>query len=118
MKRIIATAIMASCAAVFSSCSSPPAPQASAGPRTASNEQITLTEEEVNAAQQAWCDALVEIGRRYEAGEDYRAFADQVLTDAYDYDNGQVFFKPTLTWGDQTFRKTKGRRVGLFRGWR
>ena len=120
MKRIIATASMALCATVvFSSCSSPstpPAPQVSAGPLIASGEEVTLTEDEINAAQQAWCDALVEIGRLSEAGEDYRAFANQVLTDAYDYDNGQVFFKPTLTWGDQTFRKTKAGALAYFVG--
>ena len=117
MKRLITTAIMALCAtAVFSSCSPPPAPQAPQRPPNASNQQVTLTEDEINAAQQAWCDALVKIGRLYEAGEDYRAFADQVLTDAYDYDDGQVFFKPTLTWGDQTFRKTKAGAMAYFVG--
>lgn len=111
------TTIMALCVtAVFSSCSSPTAPPASAGGQADSGESITLTEEEINAAQQAWCDALVEIGRKHEAGEDYRAFADQVLTDAYDYDNGQVFFKPTLAWGDQTFRKTKAGAMAYFVG--
>lgn len=117
MKRHFATLTMALCAtAIFSSCSSPPASPPPQGAGGASSEQVTLTVEEVNAAQQAWCDALVEIGRKYEAGEDYRAFADQVLTDAYDYDNGQVFFKPTLTWGDQTFRKTKAGAMAYFVG--
>lgn len=111
------TTIMALCVtAVFSSCSSSTAPPASPGEQADSSESVTLTEEEINAAQQAWCDALVEIGRKHEAGEDYRAFAEQVLTDAYDYDNGQVFFKPTLTWGDQTFRKTKAGALAYFVG--
>ncbi len=82
----------------------------------ATEEVPALTEAEVNAAQQAWCDALVEIGRQHAAGEDYRAFADKVLTDAYDYDNGRVFFKPTLAWGDQTFRKTKPGAMAYFVG--
>ncbi|MCU0962540.1 MAG: hypothetical protein MUF48_20790 [Pirellulaceae bacterium] len=120
MKRLIVTAITALCATVvLSSCSSPttpPAPPTPSGPRATSAQPVTVTEEEINAAQQAWCDALVEIGRRYEAGEDYRAFAEQVLTDAYDYDDGQVFFKPTLTWGDQTFRKTKAGALAYFVG--
>lgn len=76
----------------------------------------TLTVAEVNTAQQAWVDALVEIGRKYEAGEDYRAFAEQVLTDAYDFDNGRVFFKPTLTMAEQTFRKTKKGALAYFVG--
>lgn len=78
--------------------------------------ELTLTVEEVNAAQQGWVDALVEIGRKYEAGEDYRAFAEQVLTDAYDFDDGRVFFKPTLTMTDQTFRKTKKGALAYFVG--
>ncbi len=76
----------------------------------------TLTVSEINAAQQAWCDALVEIGRLHAAGEDYRAFAERVLTDAYDYDNGRVFFKPTLTQAEQTFRKTKKGALAYFVG--
>jgi hypothetical protein len=40
--------------------------------------QDIITYDEVNAAQQAWCDALVEIGRLYEAGGDYKGFASEV----------------------------------------
>lgn len=56
--------------------------------------QTIITYDEVNAAQQAWCDALVKIGKLKEEGGDYKAFAEQVLSDAYNYDNGKVFFKP------------------------
>jgi hypothetical protein len=76
----------------------------------------TLTVAEINAAQQAWCDALVEIGRLHSTGGDYKAFAEQVLTEAYDYDEGRVFFKPTLTTGDQVFRKTKKGALAYFVG--
>lgn len=76
----------------------------------------TITFEEVNAAQQAWCDALVKIGELYENGGDYTAFANQVLTDAYDYDNGKVFFKPTLAYGPNTFRVTKKGALAYFVG--
>jgi hypothetical protein len=75
-----------------------------------------LTVEEINAAQKAWCDALVEIARLHSTGGDYKAFAEQVLTDAYDYDSGRVFFKPTLTTGDQVFRKTKKGALAYFVG--
>lgn len=78
--------------------------------------EIVLTEQEVNDAQQAWCDALVAIGKTYEEGGDYRALALDVLTNAYDYDKGQVFFKPTLTWGEQTFRKSKEGALAYFVG--
>ena len=78
--------------------------------------QTIITYEEVNAAQQAWCDALVKIGKLKEEGGDYKAFAKQVLSDAYNYDNGKVFFKPTLAFGDQTFRNDKKGALAYFVG--
>jgi hypothetical protein len=78
--------------------------------------QNIITYDEVNAAQQAWCDALVKIGKLKEEGGDYKAFAEQVLSDAYNYDNGKVFFKPTLAYGDQTFRNDKKGALAYFIG--
>ena len=78
--------------------------------------QNIITYEEVNAAQQAWCDALVKIGQLKEEGGDYRAFAEQVLSEAYNYDHGKVFFKPTLAHGDQTFRNDKKGALAYFIG--
>ena len=78
--------------------------------------QNIITYEEVNAAQQAWCDALVKIGKLKEEGGDYKAFAEQVLSEAYNYDNGKVFFKPTLAYGDQTFRNDKKGALAYFIG--
>ena len=78
--------------------------------------QNIITYDEVNAAQQAWCDALVKIGKLKEDGGDYKAFAEQVLSDAYNYDNGKVFFKPTLAFGDQTFRNDKKGALSYFIG--
>jgi len=78
--------------------------------------QEIITYDEVNAAQQAWCDALVKIGKLKEDGGDYKAFAEQVLSEAYNYDNGKVFFKPTLAFGDQTFRNDKKGALSYFIG--
>ena len=78
--------------------------------------QTIITYEEVNQAQQAWCDALVKIGKLKEEGGDYKTFAEQVLSDAYNYDNGKVFFKPTLAYGDQTFRNDKKGALAYFIG--
>ena len=78
--------------------------------------QNIITYDEVNAAQQAWCDALVKIGKLKEDGGDYKAFAEQVLSDAYNYDSGKVFFKPTLAFGDQTFRNDKKGALSYFIG--
>jgi hypothetical protein len=82
----------------------------------ASEKSASITKEEVNAAQQAWCDALVAIGKANENGEDAKALAKKVLSAAYDYDKGKVFFKPTLTHGDQTFRPTKEGALAYFVG--
>ena len=78
--------------------------------------QDVITYDEVNAAQQAWCDALVKIGKIKEEGGDYKAFAQTVLSTAYNYDSGKVFFKPTLTFGDQTFRNDKKGALAYFVG--
>lgn len=78
--------------------------------------QDIITYDEVNAAQQAWCDALVKIGQLKEEGGDYKSFANQVLSDAYNYDYGKVFFKPTLAYGNQTFRNDKKGALAYFVG--
>lgn len=78
--------------------------------------QDIITYDEVNAAQQAWCEALVRIGQLKEEGGDYKVFAEQVLSDAYNYDQGKVFFKPTLAYGDQTFRNDKKGALAYFIG--
>ena len=78
--------------------------------------QTIITYDEVNAAQQAWCDALVKIGQLKEEGGDYKTFANEVLSSAYNYDNGKVFFKPTLAYGDQTFRNDKKGALAYFIG--
>lgn len=78
--------------------------------------QTVITYDEVNAAQQAWCDALVKIGQIKEEGGDYKTYAEQVLSNAYNYDKGKVFFKPTLAYGEQTFRNTKKGALAYFIG--
>ena len=75
-----------------------------------------ITKAEVNAAQQAWCDALVAIGKAATDGGDAKALATKVLSEAYDYDNGNVFFKPTLAYGKNTFRPTKAGALAYFVG--
>jgi hypothetical protein len=79
-------------------------------------KKAAITEGEVNAAQQAWCDALVKIGKVHAGGGDYKAVASQAITDLYDYDAGKVFFKPTLSHGKNTFRPTKAGALAYFVG--
>jgi hypothetical protein len=61
-----------------------------------------ITESDVNAAQQAWCDGLVRIGAVYRTSGDFRTAAMALI----DYRDGVVFFKPTMAHGHQTFRDT------------
>jgi hypothetical protein len=78
--------------------------------------QTVITYYEVNAAQQERCDALVKIGKLKEEGGDYKAFAEQVFSEAYNYGNGKVFLKPTLAVGEQTFRNNKKSVLPYFIG--
>lgn len=73
-----------------------------------------ITEAEVNAAQQAWCDGLVSIGNVYAEGGDYEAAAGEVIDRLYDYQEGRVFFKPTLASGKNTFRPTREGALSYF----
>ena len=75
-----------------------------------------ITEAEVNAAQQAWCDGLVKIGKVHKEGGDYKAVAAQIINDLYDYNDGKVFFKPTLAFGKNTFRSSKEGALSYFVG--
>src|SRR5262245_52150168 len=79
-------------------------------------KKAAITEAEVNAAQQAWCEGLVKIGKAYKEGGDYKAVASQLIDDLYDYKEGRVFFKPTLAFGRNTFRSTKAGALSYFVG--
>src|SRR5215467_4015711 len=75
-----------------------------------------ITEDDVNAAQMAWCDALVTIGQIYSERGDYQAVASQLIDELYDYKDGTVFFKPTLAFGANAFRSTKEGALSYFVG--
>jgi hypothetical protein len=78
-----------------------------------------ITEAEIDAAQVAWCDALVAISSTYKsAGKPAaKALAQDVLDAAYGYILGiEVLFKPTLTYGAQTFRLTNDGALSYFVG--
>ena len=76
-----------------------------------------ITELEVQAAQEAWGKALIQISTDGETSiEKATATANAVLDAAYGYNMGTVLFKPTLTSGDQTFRTTKEGALAYFVG--
>ena len=73
---------------------------------------------EVEAAQTAWCGALVAISTENDTKGHAAAktLAGQVLDSAYAYDMGPVLFKPTLTVAPQTFRTTREGALAYFVG--
>jgi hypothetical protein len=80
------------------------------------NQGITSTE--VQAAQHAWCKALVDISTTHaQSGQPAaKALAERVIDAAYGYQMGGVLFKPTLTTNPQTFRPTRAGALAYFVG--
>lgn len=87
-------------------------------PSTAATSTSSLSKDEVLAAQQAWCEALVQISQTHarEGQAAAAALAEQVLDSAYGYNLGPVLFKPTLTVAPQTFRTTREGALAYFVG--
>lgn len=77
-----------------------------------------ITQAEVEAAQKAWCGALVAISTEHDTKGHAAAktLAGQVLDGAYGYNMGPVLFKPTLTVVPQTFRTTRDGALAYFVG--
>jgi hypothetical protein len=71
----------------------------------------TITTQEVEAAQIAWGNGIVTIGK----AEDPRAAAIKHIDQFYAFDHGTVLFKPTLASVDQ-FRGTKKEALSYFIG--
>ena len=114
---ILATLLpLAACVSVTSnSTRSGNAPAATAtAPASAATGPIT--EQQVNAAQQAWCDGLVNVAQIHARGGDAKAAAAKMIDDLYDYADGKVFFKPTLAYGPRTFRPTREGALAYFVG--
>lgn len=75
-----------------------------------------ITKAQVEAAQRGWCDALLSLSESGRKGGDSKALATSILSKAYNYDRGPVLFKPTLTFGEQTFRMDKAGALAYFVG--
>jgi hypothetical protein len=78
----------------------------------------SISESEVQAAQEAWGKALIQISQDFDSKGLSKATstANAVLDAAYGYNLGPVLFKPTLTHGEQTFRTTKEGALAYFVG--
>jgi hypothetical protein len=57
----------------------------------------SISEQEVLAAQAAWGDGIVKIGKVYLENGDFKTAALNHINEFYGYDQGTVLFKPTLT---------------------
>ncbi|MBL8181556.1 MAG: phosphoribosyl-AMP cyclohydrolase [Blastocatellia bacterium] len=77
---------------------------------------FNITEEMVINAQKAWSESLLKISKTHMDGGDYKKVANEALDKGYNYENGIVLFKPTLTTGDQTFRLDKEGALAYFVG--
>lgn len=81
-------------------------------------KNTNITAEEVQAAQEAWGSALIQISSDFKSGGIKKAMrtAESVLDKAYGYNIGPVLFKPTLTTGNQVFRTTREGALSYFVG--
>lgn len=74
-----------------------------------------ITEQEVVAAQEAWGKGIVNIGKVYSEGGDYRKAAADHINKFYAYDQSLVLFKPTLASVEQ-FRPSFDGALSYFVG--
>lgn len=70
---------------------------------TQTESTITITEQEVLDAQKAWGEGIVKIGAVYLENGDYITAASEHINNFYNYQEGPVLFKPTLT-SEKQFR--------------
>ena len=111
---VLLSILLAGCISVEKNVKS--APAEAAPTRTSTGAVAPITAQQVNAAQQAWCDGLVRVAQVHARGGDARGEASRMIDDLYDYAEGQVFFKPTLAFGPRTFRPTKEGALAYFVG--
>ncbi|MEM7284477.1 MAG: hypothetical protein AAF438_23005 [Pseudomonadota bacterium] len=77
-----------------------------------------ISKQELVFAQDAWCDALLDISSTHakEGHAAAKALTEKVIDATYAYQSGAVLFKPTLTTNPQTFRTTRAGAVSYFVG--
>jgi len=72
-----------------------------------------ITKEEVISAQNSWSDGLLEIVNSHLNNNDYISCASEFIDRLYNFENGEVLFKPTLAREIQ-FRNTKEAALSYF----
>ena len=78
----------------------------------------TILVSEVKAAQDSWCEALINISAAHDEGglAKSKPLAGEVIDAAYGYQFGPVAFTPTGAPGDVPFRETRPGAVSYFVG--
>lgn len=85
-------------------------------------QPTSITQTEMYNAQQAWCNGLVDVAKAYTNGgpQAMKAAAITMINNLYDYNTanggGNVFFRPTLTYGPGTFRPSFDSALSYFIG--
>jgi hypothetical protein len=72
-----------------------------------------ISRDDVIAAQKAWGDAIVAIGKAYSEGVNYKRLAAQYVDKLYAYDEATVLFKPTKA-AKKPFRLSEEEAVSYF----
>jgi len=103
------------CALVAVGCATPQSPPKKDAAMS-TPARPALTAQDVDAAQQSWCDGLLSIAKAHAEGRDYKSIALGVLSNNYNYDYSIVLFNPTLTFGEQTFRLDREGAAAYFIG--
>ena len=99
-------------------CSSTPAATPDTQPREVKGgiySDECITEQEVVAAQRAWGEGIVKIGKVHDSGGDSTQAAMEHINTFYGYDQSLVLFKPTLASVDQ-FRASFDGALSYFVG--
>ena len=67
---------------------------------------MKIVESDLEKAREDWGNGLISISKKFENEgiEKASELASLIIEKLYDYGNGPVLFKPTLSGGDQTFR--------------
>ncbi len=84
-------------------------------PALAQSAKGPITEAEVLAAEASWGAGLVDIGKVYTSGGDFKAAASSFIDAHYAFQDGTVLFKPTKAAVDE-FREDKDQALSYFVG--
>ena len=119
MRNSILFALVGASALSLSACNEAPAASETAETTQAAETDATanaITAEEVTAAQQAWGEGIVGIGKTFTEEGDVKAAAEAHINKFYAYEDGDtVLFKPTLAAEDQ-FRGSFDEALSYFIG--